>query len=185
VEAGVYMGNGLFTWSKLMETFCPGDRGRKIYGFDNFKGYEDSDASIDGEAPDYIRKLVGDFKVNQTFVERLVTLHNMDNLIPGVERVKLYAGELSETVPSFFDAEPGVRISLLLCDLNLHSPTEYVLREFYDRIIPGGVVALRGYGVKPWEGESKAVDDFLSDKGIKTVKKFPYSPYLAIYFRKH
>ena len=40
VEAGVFMGNGLFTWAKLMETFCPGDRGRKVYGFDNFKGYE-------------------------------------------------------------------------------------------------------------------------------------------------
>ena len=36
VEVGVYRGAGLFTWTKLMETFCPGDRYRMVYGFDQF-----------------------------------------------------------------------------------------------------------------------------------------------------
>ncbi len=27
-EVGVFMGNGLFTWTKLLETFFPGNRGK-------------------------------------------------------------------------------------------------------------------------------------------------------------
>jgi hypothetical protein len=184
VEAGVFMGNGLFTWAKLMETFCPGDRGRKVYGFDNFKGYEAGAKKTDSTGVDYIKSLIGDFKIDQEFVERMIRLHNMDNLIAGVERVKLYAGELSTTIPHFMESEEGVRISLLLVDLNLYAPTHYVLSKLYHRVIPGGIVALRGYGVRPWEGESRAVDEFLEQNKIKEVSKFSFSPYPAIYFLK-
>ena len=38
VEAGVYRGSSLLTFSKLMEIFSPGDRTRRVFGFDNFKG---------------------------------------------------------------------------------------------------------------------------------------------------
>ena len=184
VEAGVFMGNGLFTWAKLMETFCPGDRGRKVYGFDDFSGYEQGAAPVDSKGIAYIKSLIGDFKTDQTFVERMIKLHNMDNLIPGVERVKLYAGKLSETIPAFLKLEEGVRISLLLVDLNLYAPTKLVLSRLYDYVIPGGVVALRGYGVRPWEGESKAVDEILKEHNVKSVSKFPFSPYPAICFIK-
>lgn len=184
VEAGVFMGNGLFTWAKLMETFCPGDRGRKVYGFDNFKGYDAGAKKTDSKGIDYIKSLIGDFKIDQEFVERMIRLHNMDNLVAGVERVKLYAGELSKTIPQFMKSEEGVRVSLLLVDLNLYAPTQYVLSELYDRVIPGGIVALRGYGVRPWEGESRAVDEFLKQNKITEVSKFSFSPYPAIYFFK-
>jgi hypothetical protein len=184
VEVGVFMGNGLFTWHKLMETFCPGDRGRKVYGFDNFKGYEKGAAKTDGKSIQYIRSLVGDFKINKTFVERMIKLHNMDNLVAGVERVKLYAGELSRTIPQFVQKENGVRIALLLVDLNLYAPTKLALNKLYKLVIPGGIVALRGYGVKPWEGESKAVDELLAQQKIQKVAKFSFSPYPAIYFVK-
>jgi len=40
VELGVFLGGGFFTWTKLLETFCPGDRGRKVYGFEGLNGYE-------------------------------------------------------------------------------------------------------------------------------------------------
>jgi hypothetical protein len=69
-------------------------------------------------------------------------------------------------------------------DLNLYAPTQYVLSELYDRVIPGGIVALRGYGVRPWEGESRAVDEFLKQNKITEVSKFSFSPYPAIYFFK-
>lgn len=184
VEAGVYMGSGLFTWSKLLETFCPCDRGRKVYGFDNFCGYEKEVDKVDSPGIGYITEMAGSFKSDQSFVEKMISLHNMDNLIPGVERVKLYAGSLCETIPSFLANEGGVRISLLLVDVNLYAATTYILNELFGRVIPGGVIALRGYGVKPWEGESKAVDEFLKDKGIQSIAKFSFSPYPGIYFTK-
>src|SRR5688500_982137 len=41
VECGVFRGSSFFTWSKLMETFCPSDRSRKVFGFDSFSGLTD------------------------------------------------------------------------------------------------------------------------------------------------
>nr|MBK7063963.1 hypothetical protein [Deltaproteobacteria bacterium] len=35
VEMGVYRGLSPLTWAKLMETSCPGDRSRRIFGFDS------------------------------------------------------------------------------------------------------------------------------------------------------
>lgn len=184
VEAGVFMGNGLFTWAKLMETFCPGDRGRLVYGFDNFKGYNKKYSLNEKKSIDYIERNVGKFKIDAKFVSRMIELHNNDNLIPGVERVKLYAGDLSKTIPEFLKSEEGVRISLLLIDLNLYYPTKLILNRLYDLVIPGGIIALRGYGVRPWEGESKAVDEFLKKYSITNIFKFSFSPYPAIYFIK-
>lgn len=184
VECGVFIGNGLFTWSKLMETFLPGVRGRKVYGFDNFKGYTKEVNKVDEKAVDFIKNLVGDFTVEKELVQKLIELNNLDNLIMGVERVKLYEGDLSSSIHIFKEEEIGVRISLLLCDVNLYEPTKEILNSFYDLIVPGGIIALRGYGVKPWEGESKAVDEFLKEKNLYNVQSFNFSMYPSIYVKK-
>ncbi len=36
VDLGVYRGASFFTFSNLMESFCPFDRSRKVFGFDHF-----------------------------------------------------------------------------------------------------------------------------------------------------
>ena len=60
---------------------------------------------IDTKGIEYIKNLVGDFKIDQDFVERMIRLHDMDNLVPGVERVKLYPGELHQTIPQFIKSQ--------------------------------------------------------------------------------
>lgn len=183
-ECGVFIGNGLFTWSKLMETFLPGVRGKKVYGFDNFSGYQNQSSPIDQKAIEYIQSLVGEFKVDRELINKLIELNNLDNLLMGVERVKLYDGDLTQSIANFKTNEIGVRLSLLLCDVNLYLPTKAALCGLYDLIVPGGIIALRGYGVKPWEGESKAVDEFLTEKGITQVHSFDFSMYPSIYVIK-
>ncbi|HCN67158.1 MAG TPA: macrocin-O-methyltransferase, partial [Candidatus Accumulibacter sp.] len=58
VELGVYLGAGFFTWSKLLETFNPGDRGRKVYGFESCAGYEGF-APQDGACRPWVNRLIG------------------------------------------------------------------------------------------------------------------------------
>lgn len=183
-EVGVFIGNGLFTWTKLLETFFPGNRGKKVFGFDNFNGYEQKVTEFDEKAIDYINSFVGDFKIDYEFVEKLQTLHNLDSLIPGVERVKIYNGNFDQTFQEFKNENYGVRIKLLVVDVNLYIPTKKALESFYDLLVPGGVIVFRGYGVKPWEGESKAVDEFMKEKGIKKMHSFEFSMYPALYLIK-
>jgi len=183
-EVGVFLGNGLFTWTKLMETFFPGNRGKKVFGFDNFSGYNKSISHHDKKAIEYIKNLIGDFDISYEFVHKLEKLHNLDSLIPGIERVKIYNDDLITSINKFKDENYGVRLKLLVVDVNLYKPTKIALDHLYDLLITGGVIAFRGYGVKPWEGESIAVDEFLKEKNIKSINSFDFSMYPSIYVIK-
>ena len=183
-EVGVFVGNGLFTWTKLLETFYPGNRGKKVFGFDNFAGYDAGAQKVDKSAIAYIKDLVGDFTIDAGFVHQLVELHNLDGILPGVERVKVYDGELDHTIAAFKNEDQGVRLKLLLVDVNLYEPTKKALNEFYDLLVPGGIIALRGYGVKPWEGEGVAVDEFLKERDVGKLQSFEFSMFPSVYFRK-
>jgi hypothetical protein len=37
------------------------------------------------------------------------------------------------------------------------------LKHLWPLVVPGGVVLFDEYGIPPWEGESRAVDEFFSD----------------------
>jgi hypothetical protein len=183
IECGVYIGNGLFTWSKLLETFSPGRRGDKVFGFDSFDGYSSAEVE-ENYAIDYVAKIHGHgFKASQLLVEKLIELNESDNLVPGAKRIKLYSGDIEATSSVFLHEEPGTRIKLLMIDLNLFKPTRKALNSFYPILVRGAVVCFRGYGVKPWEGESKAVDEFLEGKG-QSLRSFSWSPFPSAFLIK-
>ena len=48
-DCGVYKGESMFNWARFLEMYCPGDRTRVVYGFDDFKGLRDFDSAKDME----------------------------------------------------------------------------------------------------------------------------------------
>jgi hypothetical protein len=183
VELGVFLGGGFFTWSKLMETFCPGDRGRKVYGFESLKGYEDFRPE-DERGRNWVNRLIGRMAPTEAFLDGMVELHNKDNFLRGVERCCLLKGDILETVPAFAKNNLGTRISLLYFDCNLYAPTLCGLRHLMPLMVPGGVVAFNAYGVPPWEGEAKGIEDYFAEVGQKPpqMRKFPFSIYPNAFF---
>lgn len=183
-EVGVFAGNGLFTWSKLMDTLIPTNSQRKIFGFDNYRAYASELTLRDEKAVEYIHNLVGNFEFDYNIIERLIYFNNLDQVIAGTERVKLYNANLNDGVELFKGENFGIRFSLVLIDVNLYEPTKYALENFFELLIPGGIMALRGYAVKPWEGESSAVDEFLQAKCISNLQSFEFSNYPSVFFKK-
>ena len=185
VELGVYLGAGFFTWSKLLETFCPGDRSRKVYGFDSCKGYEKL-SSEDREPNPWIEKVIGKKDFEKSYIEKLVELHNEDNLLPGVERCKMIIGDIEETVPKFADEVQGTRIALLYFDVNLFEATLTGLKHLYPLTLSGGIIAFNGYGGPPWEGEGQAIERYFLDSigKVPIMRKFPFSTHPSSYFIK-
>ena len=181
VELGVYLGAGLFTWSKLLETFVPGDRSRKVYGFDNCKGYPEFSPE-DGDPNPWVEQMIGQKVVGEGYIRRMVDLHNEDNLLPGVERCKIIIGDIVETVPEFVTKSQGTRISLLYFDVNLYEPTLAGLKHLYPLVLPGGIVAFNGYGGPPWQGEAQAIEQYFDEQ--PTMRKFPFSTHPSAYFVK-
>ena len=186
VELGVFRGASFFTWANLLETFHANDRSKKVYGFDHFEGLRPDQFQDDKDGPRDGRdgKYDWAYRAQADQMRALTALHNEDNLLPGVDRCILVEGDVYESVPRFLAENPGLRISLLYFDLDLYGPTKYCLEQLFPLVVRGGVVCFDEYGLIPWEGESRAVDEYFASCGMPKLRRMPFSPSPSAWFIK-
>ena len=164
VDLGVYRGASFFTFSSLMESFCPFDRSRKVFGFDHFAGltqFSDKDGRKDGT----VAKVEGGYKATLAEIEMLVEIHNLDNMIPGTKRCILVNGDIKDTLPQFLEQNPGLKIALLHFDMDLYEPTKIAMEALYPYVLKGVVVCFDEYAPVPWGGETTAMDEYFRQDG--------------------
>lgn len=187
LELGVFLGAGLFSWSHLLETFCPLDRSRKVFGFDHFEGYKDFSEN-DVNLEDYFKNNLDGDRMTSSYeiTSELVDIHEQDGIFPGVPRTEVIMGDISTTIPKFISEHAGIRFSLIYFDINLYEPIKTSLENLYDLLLPGGVIAFTGYSTEPWQGEAKAVNEFFEANSLQIPKmrKFPWSNLPKAYFIK-
>jgi len=183
-ELGVYRGAGFFAFAKLLETFSPSDRTRKVYGFDHFQGLRKHNQRFDGDLTPWLDNVLGDLSSDASIMQALTDLHNEDNFVRGDKRCILVNGDICETVPQFVNQHPGLRLSMLYFDVGLYQPTLTGLTELYPLVVPGGLVVFNGYGMQPWEGEAQAVEEYFADASLPALQKFEFSPNPQAYFVK-
>jgi hypothetical protein len=182
IELGVYRGASFFTWGNLIETFCPFDRHRKVYGFDSFVGLKDfrpeDGADIAGNVTrdDLAMRYPGAFTATEFEAQRLVEMHNADSMVYGTNRNSVIVGDIAETLPQFVRDNPGLRVSLVHFDVDLYEPTKLGLEVLWPRLVTGGVMAFDEYAFQPWPGESQAVDEFFAGvPNAPVLRKFPFA----------
>lgn len=175
VELGVFRGTSLMHWANFLEIRNMGDRQKQVFGFDNFKGFT-TITKEDGKMDESVFKTEGGFD-SSVFEEMLIDairIFDMDRFIPYKPRVILVKGDIEKTVPEFVENHPGLRICLLHFDCDMYSPTMTGLKYLWPLVVPGGVVLFDEYGIRPWEGESKAVDEFFGGK--YKIRRFDWAP---------
>jgi hypothetical protein len=101
-ELGVFRGLGLMTWANLLEAYCIGDRTKTVYGFDNWKGFQELHKN-DGKESAAAKKIVGGFSPEKYYEELqdAIDIFDADRFIPWKARVKLVAGDIEVTVSQF------------------------------------------------------------------------------------
>lgn len=175
VELGVSRGVSFFSFHKLLEIFCPCDTSKKVYGFDSFEGLQDigpSDGNASSDSANEKHPGGWSAKAVEEEIFGLCDLFNADNILAR-ERSRLIKGRVQDTLPSFLESTPGVRISLLHFDMDLYEPTKFALDILWDLVVPGGVVVFDEYAFPPWGGESTAFDEFCKTRGIRVeLKRF-------------
>ena len=154
IELGVYNGSSLMSWANFLEIFNMGDRQKQVFGFDDFKPFQ-------GHAADENR------------LRDAIDIFDKDRFIPYKPRVKVFAGDILQTLPLFIRDTPGLRLNLVHFDCDYYEPTKLALELLWPLVVKGGICIFDEYGIKPWGGESNAVDDFFKDK---TLHKFPWAP---------
>lgn len=184
VELGVYRGTTLMNWANFLEIRNMGDRQKQVFGFDNFSGFNEMDEK-DGVSISSVDKDTGGFNsgVFEDILEDALGIFDKDRFIPYKPRVKLVKGDIEESVPQFVINNPGLRICLLHFDCDMYQPTKIGLKHLWDLVVPGGIVLFDEYGIRPWEGESKAVDEFFGDKKV-SLKRFDWCPNPGAYLVK-
>ncbi|MDA8671628.1 hypothetical protein N9M46_01070 [Gammaproteobacteria bacterium] len=183
-EFGVHKGDSFFTWIHLLETFCPGDRIKKVYGFDHFHGYTNL-SKADLESEQIISMGEGNIlnDGDGSLIRSLIDLHDSDSFLPGVERAVLIDEDILSSAEWFAKENQGVRFSIINVDVNLYEPIKAVLENFWNLLLPGGILMFSGFTGPPWEGEARAIEEFFNDKSV-VFKKFPFSPYPRAYIVK-
>lgn len=176
VELGVYRGATLMSWANFLEIRNMGDRQKQIFGFDNFKGIISLDEK-DGAEDERVGKTIKgyDSSVFKKALEDAISIYDEDRFISYKPRVILVEGDIEESVPRFIKENPGLRISLLHFDCDVYKPTKIALENLWPKVVRGGVVLFDEYAMRPWEGESAAVDEYFKDKKIK-MQKFNWCP---------
>jgi hypothetical protein len=161
VDCGVWNGGS----TALLSAGAPS---REVYAFDSFEGLPPSDEQLDGE-----------HSVNRAGW-CLGVQHNVTDALRrfgSPERLHIVKGWFEDTFPSEVDSVGPVAV--LHADGDWYASVRLTLETFYDRISPGGFVAVDDYRV--WSGVRQAVDEFREARSIKAPLATVES---AAYWRK-
>jgi len=164
------------TWANLLEIFCTGDYIKKVFGFDNWKGFNDL-SEKDGKEVKEVQKFKGGFSPEEYFEElkNAIDIFDNDRFSQDFSRIELIQGNIEETIVQFVKERQGVRFSLVHFDCDMYKPTSTALNCIYPLVSRGGVMIFDEYCLHNWPGETKAVDEFFADKPDVIIKKLPHS----------
>ena len=172
VECGVFRGQGLLYWAKLIQIFNPLSP-RKVIGFDTFAGVPDSvkDHS-DRESSASFR----DYSLVPASVMDKARQQGLDH------RIEIIAGDATGTIRQYAAERRGFRVALLNLDFDVYEPTKAALDALYERVVPDGLICFDEYAVHNW-GESDAADEFLIGKRLR-LSAIPWALSPTAYCRK-
>ena len=165
VECGVFKGVSLSRFTVFRELYG-NPFSKQIVAFDTFDKFPSPKYG-----PDKKRRQRA---ATKSAGEECISVEQMMKVLKNKQcdrMVELVAGDICETVPQYVEDHPELKISLLNLDVDIYEPSVVILEHLYPRIVSGGILILDDYGFYP--GETKAVDEYFHEKGIK-IQKFPF-----------
>ena len=165
VECGVFKGISLMQFIKI-RSIIETNFTRKIIGFDTFGEFPDAENEGDKVV---LKKFILEAGKNSISKDEFITQLKKLNLDANVELIK---GNILETAKNYVTQNPGLKISLLHIDVDLHDATKCALEVFYPLVVKNGIIILDDYGAFP--GANKAVQDFFSEKPV-AINQLKYS----------
>lgn len=135
---------------------------RAIWLFDTFEGLP----APSFEDPD--RELADLF--TGTCVGTLEEVRELFQRLDVADDVRFVKGLFQNTLP----VTPIAQISLLHIDGDWYESVKVCLDNFYDKVVPRGVIQFDDYGY--WKGARKAIDEFLRRRNVRApLRRLDYS----------
>ncbi len=175
LEFGVHWGATIATLINLRGIHEPYNHSRYIYGFDTFSGFPNvSDA--DGGFPKN-----GDYSTSVGYEEELteiLTIHESFAPIDQIKKFDLIKGDVTETLPTFLEANPHIIIAMAVFDMDIYSPTKSALALILPRLTKGSLLVFDELNCRHFPGETQAVREVLGLNELR-LQRVPHQPYCA------
>lgn len=146
-ELGVYKGN-----SASMLAHFASQSGRRLYLFDTFSGFDESD--------------LVDLDEDQSVQFSDTSLEGVRALVGHPDTCTYVAGIFPTSITT--EAEK-VSFAFVHIDCDLYKPMRDALNFFYQRLVPGGMIVVHDYSSGEWAGATKALDEFRVSAGVLLV----------------
>jgi len=153
-EAGVYKGAGTLFFAKLTQIFEPGSL-TLVHGFDWFKGMAPTSEEPNIHEDAYVE--------DEARVVRLIEAQGLDRV------VHLHNLDLRTQLDCFFDQNPYMQFKLVFLDAGLYDVVTSCLRNFWPRLVSGGIMIFDQFNSELAPGETRAIREFMPDAKIKTM----------------
>lgn len=174
MEFGVWYGQNLVLLENLRAIHEPFNKQRRFVGFDTFKGYAgqtDKDKKSDVWNVDSYSSNV-DY---QSYLAKLLEIHEGSNVLGHIRgRHKLVAGDVTVTVPKYFEDHPETLVAFAFFDMGLYKPTKVALEKVVEHSMPGTIILLDELTWDESPGEAIAFKEVFSDKKYKIEKMENY-----------
>ena len=176
IECGVYRGFGLMSWAHFSAILEPVNLTRRIYGFDTFEGFPETQAE-DATSLTAVKK--GDLAADSfSELSRIIGCYDMARFLGHIPKVRLIKGDATKTIPLFVQDNQHVVVSLLFLDFDLFEPTKVALQYFVPRMPRGAVIAFDELDNPLWPGETQALQETVGIQNLR-IERLPFDPYIG------
>lgn len=142
LDIGTWRGQTAVVCENLRAIFEPLHLNRRIVCFDTFTGYQ---GFSDKDKPTSIHKdgtytLTGGY---EDILKNLLMLHEQNNAMGHFSgKHTVIKGDCRTTLPQFFSENKNEFVALAFFDVNSVEPTKEALHTVWDRLVPGGILAV-------------------------------------------
>ncbi|MTJ82582.1 MAG: crotonobetainyl-CoA--carnitine CoA-transferase [Telmatospirillum sp.] len=156
-EFGARFGRNLVLFTMLRGLLEPFNFTRKVIGFDTFSGFP----SVHGKDGEHSTVRVGAYgglpDNYPALLAALLAGHESDLPIPHLKKFDIVIGDINQTSPQHFAANPADLVALAYFDVDLYEPTKIALTEVLRRSGKGTVLVFDEVNAAHYPGETVAL----------------------------
>jgi hypothetical protein len=153
-DIGVYKGASALLFAKLLQIFEP-EALTMVHGFDWFRG-----TLASSEEP---LQVSGSVFEDEARLRKLVTLQRLDNVL------KIHKLDIVTELDGFFAKHPYLRFKLVFLDSGTYDVVSSAIRNFWPRLLPGGVLIFDQFNHEVAPGETRAIAELLPNEKVETI----------------
>jgi len=156
IETGVFKASTLIRLATFRH-FLEVPISRAIYAFDAFGVFPQKTISLP-EDSSYAQSYDGNFGQGLS-TDEVMNILDAKGMGANVHCIQ---GDITETMPLFFQKNPYMRLAFVHVDVEVYEPTMTILELCWPRLIPGGIIALDDFNGTT--GAAKAINTYFADK---------------------